>query len=59
MVMLATIQSRTLSSHLLSKSIKIRIYTNVILYKVIYGCETLSLALREEHRLKLGAEEDI
>jgi hypothetical protein len=50
--MLATIQFRTLlSSRLLSKSIKIRIYKIIILPVVLYGCETWSLTLREEHRL--------
>jgi hypothetical protein len=36
-----------LSSHLLSKNLKIRIYKIVIFLVVLYGCETL----REEHRL--------
>jgi hypothetical protein len=27
-------------------------YTNVILPAVLYGCETWSLTLREEHRLR-------
>jgi hypothetical protein len=30
---------------------KIRIYKTTILPVVLYGCETWSLALREEHRL--------
>jgi hypothetical protein len=38
---------------LLSKNIKIRIYKTVILPVVLYGCVTWSLALREEHRLKV------
>jgi hypothetical protein len=42
-----------LSSHLLSKSIKTRIFKNVILPVVLYGCETWSLTLREEHRLRV------
>jgi hypothetical protein len=37
-----------LSSRLLSKNLKIRIY---ILPVVLYGCETWPLTLREEHRL--------
>jgi hypothetical protein len=41
-----------LSSCLLSKNIKIRIYITVIL-SVLYGCETWSLTLREERRLKV------
>jgi hypothetical protein len=40
-----------LSSRLLSKRVKIRIYKTIILPAVPYGCETLSLTLREEHRL--------
>jgi hypothetical protein len=31
---------------------KIRIYRNIILPVVLYGCETWSLTLREEHRLR-------
>jgi hypothetical protein len=37
----------------LSKNLKIRIYKNIILPLVMYGCETWSLTLREEHRLKV------
>jgi hypothetical protein len=37
----------------LSKNIKIRIYKTVILLVVLYGCETWSLTLREEHRLRV------
>jgi hypothetical protein len=36
---------------LLSKNLKIRIYTTIILPVVLYGCEIWSLTLREEHRL--------
>jgi hypothetical protein len=36
-----------LSSHLLSKNIKIRIFKTMILPLVLYGCETWSLTLRE------------
>jgi hypothetical protein len=42
-----------LSSHLLSKNIKIKIYRTSILPVVLYGCETLSLTLREKHKLKV------
>jgi hypothetical protein len=35
---------------LLSKYLKIRIYETIILPVVLYGCETWSLTLREEHR---------
>jgi hypothetical protein len=36
---------------LLSKNLKIGIYKTIILPVVLYGCETWSLTLREEHRL--------
>jgi hypothetical protein len=39
-----------LCSCLLSKNVEIRIYKTIILPVVLYGSETLSLALREEHR---------
>jgi hypothetical protein len=42
-----------LSSHLLSRNIKIKIYKTIILPVVLYGCETLSLTLREENRLRV------
>jgi hypothetical protein len=32
---------------------KIKIYKTIILPVVLYGCETLSLTLREEHRLRV------
>jgi hypothetical protein len=38
---------------LLSKNTKIRVYTNVILPVALYGCETWSLTLREEQRLRV------
>ena len=41
-----------LSSRLLSKNLKIKIYKTIILPVVIYGCETWSLTLREECRLR-------
>ena len=42
-----------LSSRLLSKNLKIKIYRNIILPVVLYGCETWSLTLREERKLKV------
>jgi hypothetical protein len=39
------------SSRLLSKNLKNKIYINIILPVVLYGCETWSLTLREERRL--------
>jgi hypothetical protein len=40
-------------SSLLSKNIKIKIYGNIILPVILYRCETCSLTLREEHRLRV------
>jgi len=42
-----------LSSSLLSRNLKIKIYRTIILPVVLYGCETWSLTLREERRLRL------
>jgi hypothetical protein len=42
-----------LSSRLISKNIKIKIYETVISPVVLYGCETWSLTLGEEHRLRV------
>jgi hypothetical protein len=53
MIMLTTIQSRIFSSRLLLKNINIRMYKTVILPVVLYGCETWSSTLREEHRLRV------
>jgi hypothetical protein len=36
--------------------IKIRIYKSIILSVVLYGCETWSLTLREEHRLRVDSK---
>jgi hypothetical protein len=41
-----------LSSHLLSKNLKMRICKTIILPVILYGCESWSLTLREEHRLR-------
>jgi hypothetical protein len=41
-----------LSSGLLSRNLKIKIYKNIILPLVLYGCKTWSLTLREEHTLR-------
>ena len=38
---------------LLSKNLKIKIYRTIILSVVLYGCETWSLTLREEHCLRV------
>ena len=42
-----------LSSSLLSKNLKIKIYRNIILPLVLYGCETWSLTLREERKMRV------
>ena len=42
-----------LSSRLLSKNLKIKIYETIILLVVLYGYETWSLTLREESRLRV------
>jgi len=42
-----------LSPSLLSKNIKIKIYIDIILSVVLYGCETWSLILRQECRLRV------
>ena len=42
-----------LSSRLLSKNLKIKIYRNRILPVVLYGCEAWSLTLREERKLRV------
>ena len=44
---------KLLSSRLLSKNLKIKIYRTIILPVVLYGCETWSLTLREERRLSV------
>jgi hypothetical protein len=40
-----------LSSRLLSKNIRIRIYKTIIFAVIVHWCRTRSLTLREEHRL--------
>jgi len=42
-----------LSSKLLSKNLKIKIYRTIILPVVLYGCETWSLISREERKLRV------
>jgi len=43
-----------LSSGLLSKNLKIKIYRTIILPVLLYGCETWSFTLSEERRLRLS-----
>jgi hypothetical protein len=38
---------------LLSRNVKVKIYRTIILPVVLFGCETWSLTLREEHRLRV------
>jgi len=42
-----------LSSRLLSKNVKIKIYRTISVPVVLYGCETWSLTLREKRRLRV------
>jgi hypothetical protein len=42
-----------LSSRLLSRNVKVKIYKTIIQPVVFYGCETWSLTLREDHRLRV------
>jgi hypothetical protein len=51
--MLAIIQSKIYVFPLILKNLKIRIYRTVILPVVLYGCETWSLTLKEEHKLRV------
>ena len=42
-----------LSCRLLSKNLKTKIYKKIVLPVVLYGCETWSLTLREESRIRV------
>jgi hypothetical protein len=44
---------KVLSSSLLSKNIKIKIYRTIILSVILYGCEIWSLTLSEKRRLRV------
>jgi hypothetical protein len=51
--MLATILFGVfLCSNLLSRNLKVKKYQTIILPAVLYKCETWSLTLREEHKLR-------
>ena len=41
------------SSSLLSKNVNIKIYRTIIVPVVLYGCETWSLTMTEERRLRV------
>ena len=43
----------SLSFRLLSNNLKIKIYRPIILSAVLYGCETWSLTLKQERRLRV------
>jgi hypothetical protein len=47
-----------LSSRLLSRNVKVEIYKTIFLPAVLYGCETWSLTLREEHTSRLRVFEN-
>jgi hypothetical protein len=51
--MLATRVQNLLSSRLLFKNVIIKIYKTIILPVDLYGCETWSVTLREEHSLRI------
>jgi hypothetical protein len=54
LVVIATTHlKKMLSSRVLSKNVKIGIYKIIIFPVVLYGCESWSLTLREEHRLRV------
>jgi hypothetical protein len=42
-----------LASGLLCRNLKVKIYKTIILPVVLYGCDTWSLTLREEHGLRV------
>jgi len=46
-------QNLLLSCRLLSKNVKIKIYSSIIMHVVLYGCETWLLTLREERSLRV------
>jgi hypothetical protein len=46
-------KSLLLSSRLLFRNVWVKIHRIILLSVVLYGCETWSLTLREEHRLKM------
>ena len=45
--------------HLLSKNMKIKINKTLIFPVILYGCETWSLTLREEHRLRVSENREL
>jgi hypothetical protein len=52
--MLDTFRARVLCLPACSRNVKVKIlYKTIILPIVLYGCETWSVTLREEHRLRV------
>jgi hypothetical protein len=51
-IVTSSVQS-LLPSRLQSRNVKVKIYKTIILPVVLYECETWSLTLREEHRLRV------
>ena len=50
---------KNLSSRLLSKQLKVNTCKTIILPIVLYGCETWSLTLREEYRLRVFENKEV
>ena len=50
---------KILSSRLLSKKFKVKTYETIILPVVLYGCETWSLTLREERKLRVFENKEL
>jgi hypothetical protein len=48
-----------MSSCPLLRNVKFKIYKTIIQPVVLYGCETWSLTLREEHRLRVSENMDL
>jgi hypothetical protein len=53
LINMARNRNNLLSSSLLSKNVKVNIYRTIMLPVVLYGCESWSLTLREECRLRV------
>ena len=50
---------KILSSRLLLKKLKVNTYKTTILPVVLYGCETWSLTMREEQRLRVFENKEL
>ena len=51
--MFAVVRRRIFVFQFTIQKYKVKIYRTIILAVVLYGCETWSLTLREEHRLRV------